>query len=115
MDAFRDDDDVLVILVSIMAGGLGLNLTSGNNVYVMEPQYNPAAEAQAIDRVHRLGQKRPVRTIRYIMKDSFEEKMLELQDKKMKLASLSMDNREKAMDKAEATRQKLLDLRSLFR
>ncbi|KAI0009724.1 SNF2 family N-terminal domain-containing protein [Xylariaceae sp. FL0662B] len=114
MDAFREDDSVHVILVSIMAGGLGLNLTSGNNVYVMEPQYNPAAEAQAVDRVHRLGQKRPVRTVRYIMQNSIEEKMLELQEKKVKLASLSMD-RSKAMDKAEAAKQKLMDLRSLFK
>ncbi|KAI0152276.1 SNF2 family N-terminal domain-containing protein [Hypoxylon sp. NC0597] len=114
MDAFRDDDSVHVILVSIMAGGLGLNLTSGNYVYVMEPQYNPAAEAQAVDRVHRLGQKRPVRTVRYIMRDSIEEKMLELQDKKKKLASLSMD-RNRVMDKAEAAKQKLMDLRSLFK
>ncbi|KAH7149984.1 SNF2 family DNA-dependent ATPase [Dactylonectria estremocensis] len=115
MDKFREDDRVHVILVSIMAGGLGLNLTSGNSVYVMEPQYNPAAEAQAVDRVHRLGQKRPVRTVRYIMRDSFEEKMLELQEKKKKLASLSMDGQNKALDKAEAARQKLMDLRSLFK
>ncbi|KAF7546279.1 hypothetical protein G7046_g9340 [Stylonectria norvegica] len=116
MDKFRDDDRVHVILVSIMAGGLGLNLTTGNSVYVMEPQYNPAAEAQAIDRVHRLGQKRPVRTVRYIMRDSFEEKMLELQEKKMKLASLSMDRQSKGgPDKTEAARQKLMDLRSLFK
>ncbi|KAI6087976.1 SNF2 family N-terminal domain-containing protein [Hypoxylon rubiginosum] len=114
MDAFREDDSVHVILVSIMAGGLGLNLTSGNYVYVMEPQYNPAAEAQAVDRVHRLGQKRPVRTVRYIMRNSIEEKMLELQDKKKKLASLSMD-RNRVMDKAEAAKQKLMDLRSLFK
>ncbi|KAL7919207.1 SNF2 family N-terminal domain-containing protein [Trichoderma austrokoningii] len=115
MDSFRDDKSIHVMLVSIMAGGLGLNLTSANNVYVMEPQYNPAAEAQAVDRVHRLGQKRPVRTIRYIMRNSFEEKMLELQEKKMKLASLSMDGQNKALDKAEAARQKLMDLRSLFK
>ncbi|KAL7796565.1 SNF2 family N-terminal domain-containing protein [Trichoderma ceciliae] len=115
MDNFRDDNSVHVILVSITAGGLGLNLTAGNNVYVMEPQYNPAAEAQAVDRVHRLGQKRPVRTIRYIMHNSFEEKMLELQEKKVKLASLSMDGQNKALDKAEAARQKLMDLRSLFK
>ncbi|KAI1142211.1 SNF2 family N-terminal domain-containing protein [Hypoxylon sp. FL0543] len=114
MDAFRDDRDVHVILVSIMAGGLGLNLTAGNYVYVMEPQYNPAAEAQAVDRVHRLGQKRPVRTVRYIMRNSIEEKMLELQEKKKKLASLSMD-RNRVMDKAEAAKQKLMDLRSLFK
>jgi len=117
MDTFREDPTVDIILVSIMAGGLGLNLTTANNVYVMEPQYNPAAEAQAIDRVHRLGQKRPVRTVRYIMRDSFEEKMLELQDKKMKLASLSMDGRdkEKVMDRTEAARRRLMDLRSLFK
>ncbi|KAL7627639.1 hypothetical protein AAE478_001832 [Parahypoxylon ruwenzoriense] len=114
MDSFRDDSSVHVILVSIMAGGLGLNLTSGNYVYVMEPQYNPAAEAQAVDRVHRLGQTRPVRTVRYIMRNSIEEKMLELQEKKKKLASLSMD-RNRVMDKAEAAKQKLMDLRSLFR
>jgi SNF2 family DNA or RNA helicase len=114
MDRFREDPAVDVILVSITAGGLGLNLTAGNNVYVMEPQYNPAAEAQAVDRVHRIGQKRPVRIIRYIMENSIEEKMLELQDKKNKLANLSM-NRGKAMDKGEAAKQKLMDLRSLFR
>lgn len=114
MDAFREDNSVHVILVSINAGGLGLNLTSGNFVYVMEPQYNPAAEAQAVDRVHRLGQKRPVRTVRYIMRNSIEEKMIELQDKKRKLASLSMD-RDRVMDKAEAAKQKLMDLRSLFK
>ncbi|ORY63115.1 SNF2 family N-terminal domain-containing protein [Pseudomassariella vexata] len=114
MDKFREDNAVHIILVSIMAGGLGLNLTAGNNVYVMEPQYNPAAEAQAVDRVHRLGQKRPVRTVRYIMQNSIEEKMLALQDKKKQLASLSMD-RSQVMDKAEAAKQKLQDLRSLFK
>ncbi|WYZ45384.1 hypothetical protein EsH8_VIII_000700 [Colletotrichum jinshuiense] len=115
MDSFREDDSVHVILVSITAGGLGLNLTAGNSVYVMEPQYNPAAEAQAIDRVHRLGQKRPVRTVRYIMRNSFEEKMLELQEKKNKLASLSMDRKDRVFDKSEAARQRLMDLRSLFK
>ena len=82
----------------------------------MEPQYNPAAEAQAVDRVHRLGQKREVHTVRYIMNDSFEEKMLELQEKKKKLASLSMDSSGRtSMDKAEAARKRLEDLRSLFK
>ncbi|KAI2469954.1 SNF2 family N-terminal domain-containing protein [Annulohypoxylon bovei var. microspora] len=114
MNDFREDWSVHVILVSIMAGGLGLNLTAGNSVYVMEPQYNPAAEAQAVDRVHRLGQKRPVRTVRFIMESSIEEKMLELQEKKKKLASLSMD-RNRVMDKSEAAKQKLMDLRSLFK
>jgi SNF2 family DNA or RNA helicase len=117
MDAFRDDPSVQVILVSIMAGGLGLNLTAGNSVYVMEPQFNPAAEAQAVDRVHRLGQTRAVRIVRFIMKNSFEEEMLKLQDKKKKLASLSMDRDyidNKTSDQTEAARQRLMDLRSLF-
>lgn len=116
MDNFREDPSIHVILVSITAGGLGLNLTAANKVYVMEPQYNPAAEAQAVDRVHRLGQKREVITVRYIMSDSFEEKMLELQDKKKKLASLSMDSDvSKRMGKDEAARKRLEDLRSLFK
>ncbi|KAI9824431.1 MAG: hypothetical protein M1832_001966 [Thelocarpon impressellum] len=113
MDSFRDDASVLVILVSITAGGLGLNLTAASNVYVMEPQFNPAAEAQAIDRVHRLGQRREVRAVRFIMDGSFEEKMLELQRKKQKLADLSL-NRGK-LDKAEAAKRRLEDLRSLFK
>ncbi|KUJ10330.1 uncharacterized protein LY89DRAFT_258216 [Mollisia scopiformis] len=116
MDVFRDDPSILVILVSITAGGLGLNLTSANKVYVMEPQYNPAAEAQAVDRVHRLGQKREVQTVRYIMNDSFEEKMMILQDKKRKLAHLSMDSESRGrFDKAELARSRLDELRSLFK
>ncbi|CAK7232086.1 hypothetical protein SBRCBS47491_008148 [Sporothrix bragantina] len=116
MDTFREDPNVQVILVSIMAGGLGLNLTTANTVYVMEPQYNPAAEAQAIDRVHRLGQKREVRTVRYIMKDSFEERMLEIQDRKIKISNLSMNRSDHhASSSTDAARQRLEDLRSLFR
>ncbi|KAG8528534.1 uncharacterized protein KY384_007452 [Bacidia gigantensis] len=113
LDAFQNDPKVRVILISINAGGLGLNLTSASKVYVMEPQFNPAAEAQAVDRVHRLGQKREVFISHYIMEDSFEEKMLELQRRKQALADMSM-NRGK-MDKAEAAKRKLDDLRSLFK
>lgn len=115
MDVFRDDPSVEVILVSITAGGLGLNLTAGSRVFVMEPQYNPAAEAQAVDRVHRLGQKRAVITVRYIMKDSFEEQMVALQEKKIKLANLSMDRDVTNLDKREAARQRLMDLKDLFK
>ncbi|KAG9241930.1 SNF2 family N-terminal domain-containing protein [Calycina marina] len=115
IEAFRTDASIHVIIVSIGAGGLGLNLTTANKIYVMEPQYNPQQEAQAVDRVHRLGQKRPVETVRYIMEDSFEEKMLELQEKKKILAQLSMDGDGKRMDKAEAAKKRLEDLRSLFK
>ena len=90
-----------------------MNLTAGSRVYVMEPQYNPAAEAQAVDRVYRLGQTREVFTTRFIMEDSFEEKMLILQRKKQNLADLSL-NRGK-IDRHEATKRKLEELRSLFK
>lgn len=113
LDAFRDDPNTAIILISLTAGGLGLNLTTGSKVYVMEPQFNPAAEAQAVDRVHRLGQKREVTCTRFIMEDSFEENMLKLQRKKQNLADLSM-NRGK-LDKAEAAKQRMEELRSLFR
>ncbi|KAL8985037.1 MAG: hypothetical protein Q9177_004540 [Variospora cf. flavescens] len=113
LDAFRDDPTITLILISIGAGGLGLNLTTGSKVYMMEPQFNPAAEAQAVDRVHRLGQTREVTITRYIMEGSFEEKMLALQKKKQRLADLSM-NRGK-LDKTEAAKQRLEELRSLFK
>ena len=113
LEVFAHDPDVRVILVSIAAGGVGLNLTAGSRVFIMEPQFNPAAEAQAIDRVHRLGQKKQVVSTRYIMQDSVEEKMLELQRKKQDLANLSM-NRGK-LDKAEAAKRRLEDLKSLFK
>lgn len=113
LDTFREDPSIPIILVSIAAGGLGLNLTSGSHVYVMEPQFNPAAEAQAVDRVHRLGQKREVVVSRFIMHNSFEEKMLELQRKKTQLAEMSL-SKEK-LGKGEEQRKKMEDLRSLFR
>lgn len=112
MEDFKENRGISVILVSISAGGMGLNLTAANKVYVMEPQFNPASEAQAVDRVHRLGQKREVETVRYIMQDSFEEKMQILQEKKLKLASLSMD----AGKKGKCTNKLgLEELRDLFK
>lgn len=113
MRTFREDPRIRVMLVSIGAGGLGLNLTTANKVFMMEPQFNPAAEAQAVDRVHRLGQDREVTIKRFIMDSSFEEKMLVLQDKKKALADLTMSREKKS--KAEGTKQRLEELRSLFR
>lgn len=115
LDNFRDETAITVILVSISAGGLGLNLTTASKVYVMEPQFNPAAEAQAIDRVHRLGQTREVTATRFIMRDSFEEKMLELQRKKQNLADMAMKRGNGKLDKHEATKKRLEELRSLFK
>lgn len=113
MEQFRTDPSIAVILVSIKAGGQGLNFTAANKVYMMEPQFNPGVEQQAIDRVHRLGQTREVNIIHYIMADSFEETILKLQDKKQKLAALSMEK--KKMSKAEELKQKIEELRDLFK
>jgi SNF2 family DNA or RNA helicase len=110
MSTFKLDPSITVMLVSIGAGGLGLNLTTANKVFMMEPQFNPAAEAQAVDRVHRLGQDREVVIKRFIMQDSFEEKMLVLQEKKKALADLTLERK-----KGAAGREKLEELRSLFR
>lgn len=112
MRVFREDPSVRVMLVSIGAGGLGLNLTTASKVFMMEPQFNPAAEAQAVDRVHRLGQDRDVTIKRFIMERSFEEKMLVLQGKKKALANLTMSRERK---KGEDARERLEELRSLFR
>lgn len=100
IEAFRDDPEIQVILVSIGAGGVGLNLTAASKVFMMEPQYNPAAEAQAVERVHRLGQVRDVEIVRYIMRGSIEEKILEIQEEKMKMADMTM-NRNNKVSKAQ--------------
>ncbi len=76
-----------VFLMSLKAGGVGLNLVEANYVFLLDPWWNPAVEAQAIDRVHRIGQKRAVNAYRFIAKDTVEEKILELQKTKRHLSS----------------------------
>eukprot|EP00922_Rhytidocystis_sp_ex-Travisia-forbesii_P019442 GHVS01028781.1.p1 GENE.GHVS01028781.1~~GHVS01028781.1.p1 ORF type:complete len:1383 (+),score=277.13 GHVS01028781.1:143-4150(+) len=80
--SFNKDPDLKVILISLKAGGEGLNLQVANNIFIMDPWWNPAAEMQAIQRAHRIGQVRAVRAIRFIAEDTIEERMLQLQDKK---------------------------------
>jgi SWI/SNF-related matrix-associated actin-dependent regulator of chromatin subfamily A3 len=70
---FRATPDIKVLLATITCGGVGLDLTVASRAYILEPQWNPMSESQALDRIHRLGQKSEVETIRYIMKDSWEE------------------------------------------
>jgi len=86
LEKFKDDESVEVLLVSLKAGGIGLNLVSACRAYLMEPYWNPAIENQGLDRVHRMGQTRPVITTKFIMNNSIEENMLELQKRKLKLA-----------------------------
>lgn len=73
LDQFQNVDGIKVILMTISCGSVGLDVTAASRVHLLEPQWNPAVEDQALARVHRMGQRRPVVTIRYIMRDSIEE------------------------------------------
>ncbi|OZG26359.1 helicase SNF2 [Williamsia sp. 1138] len=83
-----------VFLISLKAGGFGLNLTEADYVYVCDPWWNPAAEAQAVDRAHRIGQTRPVTVYRLVSAGTIEEKVVALQDRKRELFSAVMDEGE---------------------
>ena len=87
VERFQNDPDCGVFLVSLKAGGLGLNLTAAEYVFLLDPWWNPAAEAQAVDRAHRIGQTRPVFAYRLIARDTVEEKVIELQQSKRELAA----------------------------
>jgi superfamily II DNA or RNA helicase len=95
VERFQTDESCPVFLISLKAGGLGLNLTAAEYVYLLDPWWNPAVEAQAIDRSHRIGQTQHVFAYRLICRGTVEEKILELQQKKRDLADaiLSADNR----------------------
>lgn len=82
---FQEKDDVRVFLISLKAGGVGLNLTAADYVYIVDPWWNPAVEQQAIDRTHRIGQTKNIFAYRMICKDTIEEKILLLQERKLSL------------------------------
>lgn len=84
---FQEDEKTRVFLISIKAGGVGLNLTEADYVFILDPWWNPAVEQQAIDRTHRIGQTKNVFIYKFITKDSVEEKILALQQRKLKLSS----------------------------
>ena len=87
VDRFQSDSDIRIFLISLKAGGVGLNLTAADYVIHYDPWWNPAVEVQATDRAHRIGQDKKVFVYRLITKGSVEEKMLELQARKKKLVS----------------------------
>ena len=87
VDEFQQEDSARVFLISLKAGGVGLTLTAADYVYLVDPWWNPAAEQQAIDRSHRIGQVKKVFAYRMICKDTVEEKILQLQEKKRSLAA----------------------------
>ncbi len=89
---FEANPEVQSFLISIKSGGTGLNLTAADYVFILDPWWNPTTEQQAIARAHRIGQEKSVIAIKFITKDSIEEKILKLQDKKSKLAEDIIEN-----------------------
>jgi non-specific serine/threonine protein kinase len=101
---FQNNDECRVFLISLKAGGVGLNLTAADYVYIVDPWWNPAVEQQAIDRTHRIGQTKNIFAYRMICVDTIEDKILDLQERKRKLASeLTADDASfvKALSKAD--------------
>lgn len=94
VERFQNDKKVQVFLLSLKAGGVGLNLTRASYVFLLDPWWNPAAEAQAFDRAHRIGQQNKVFVYKFITRNSIEEKILKLQEEKLQLfdAMINSDN-----------------------
>ena len=91
VDRFQNDPECNLFLVSLKAGGTGLNLTAAGYVFLLDPWWNPAVEAQAIDRAHRIGQENPVFAYRLIARDTVEEKILDLQKSKRQIADAILE------------------------
>ena len=109
LNAFQSDPSVNLLLISLKAGGVGLNLTAASHVFLMDPWWNPATEMQAMDRIHRIGQTRPIRVVRFFIKNTIEDRILRLQEKKRLVFEGTVGNNSAAMAKLTAD-----DLRFLF-
>ncbi|HEY0192716.1 MAG TPA: C-terminal helicase domain-containing protein, partial [Kofleriaceae bacterium] len=104
---FQAEDGPSVMLLSLKAGGTGLNLTAADHVFLIDPWWNPAVEDQAADRAHRIGQDKSVMVYRMVARDTVEERILELQDRKRALADAALAD---AGGAAAITRDDLLAL-----
>ncbi|KAE8444906.1 DNA repair protein rad5 [Mollisiaceae sp. DMI_Dod_QoI] len=109
LSEFASSNKGIVLLLSLRAGGVGLNLTMAKRVYMMDPWWSFAVEAQAIDRVHRMGQVDEVKVCRFIVKESVEERMLKIQDRKKFIASSlgMMSDEEKKLQRIEDIKELL--------
>lgn len=107
---FASRDGPRILLLSLRAGGVGLNLVAAQTLYLLDPWWNPAVEEQAVNRIHRIGQRYPVRIKRFLMQGSVEERIIELQERKEALAkgALSMADGEHEMQKMGLEDLKLL-------
>ncbi|GGZ35201.1 hypothetical protein GCM10007049_30780 [Echinicola pacifica] len=97
VNEFQDNDKVKIFLISLKAGGVGLNLTKAEYVFLLDPWWNPAVEAQAIDRAHRIGQENKVIIYKFITHNTVEEKIMALQERKMALADELISTEESFM------------------
>jgi SNF2 family DNA or RNA helicase len=104
---FQSENGPPVLLISLKAGGTGLNLTAADHVFLLDPWWNPAVEDQAKDRAHRIGQERPVMVYRMVAKDTVEERILALQEKKRALVEVALGEGGSA---GGLTREDLLEL-----
>jgi len=95
IEDFNSNDDISTFLMSIKAGGTGLNLTAADYVFILDPWWNPTTEQQAIARAHRIGQDKKVIAVKFITHDTLEEKILQLQQRKSRLAEDILNNNEK--------------------
>ena len=102
-----------MILLSLKAGGVGLNLTAATKVYLLDPWFNPAVEEQAMDRVHRLGQEHPVVCTRFVVRGTVEERMLELQENKRAICQAALGAADESASRATKDEARKLRLRDL--
>ncbi|KAL6656595.1 hypothetical protein ACP70R_004375 [Stipagrostis hirtigluma subsp. patula] len=109
IDTFTNDPDCRIFLMSLKAGGVALNLTVASHVFLMDPWWNPAVESQAQDRIHRIGQFKPIRSVRFVIKDTVEERILQLQEKKQLVFEGTVGDSPEAMSKLTEA-----DLKFLF-
>jgi SNF2 family DNA or RNA helicase len=99
LNVSRKMNKTKVFLISIKAGGVGLNLTEADYVFILDPWWNPAVEQQAIDRTHRIGQTKNVFIYKFITKDSVEEKILALQQRKLECSPRALITTEESFIK----------------
>lgn len=109
IDTFTNDPDCRIFLMSLKAGGVALNLTVASHVFLMDPWWNPAVESQAQDRIHRIGQFKPIKSTRFVIKDTVEERILQLQEKKQLVFEGTVGDSPDAMSKLTEA-----DLKFLF-
>ncbi len=107
IEEFQEDPDKKIFLISLKAGGVGLNLTAADYIFITDPWWNPAAEMQAISRAHRIGQDKKVFVYRFISENSIEEKIQQLQERKSKLANDFVNSKDPFR---EISKDEVLDL-----